>query len=393
MIPIRRRSLKIIYVSSYIPRKCGIATFTKDLTNAINMLNPFDLAEIMALNRQDDNLDYPWEVKYKINWNDLNSYLEAATYINQSGADLVMLEHEFGIFGGQGGEYIVPFVEKITKPLVVTCHTVPDDQNCEGGIILKRVLARADALVVMMHQVADKLMEKYLVPRNKIAIIPHGTPDLAYGAVSRYKKNFKKRVLFGNINLISPSRGIEYSIEATAEIVKKIPNILLLVVGQTHPGEIEWSGGEVYRNKLTKLVKELKITKNVKFINRYVTLEELIEWLKLMDFYVTPYLDPGQVSSGALAYAIGAGKLCISTPYLYAKEVLDNERGVIVPFRNSKAIAKAVTRFNDDFELKEKTQKKAYDYGRYMTWPNVALQHLDLFQKVLKMKKGKSVKN
>lgn len=381
----KRKPLRVIYVASYVPRKCGIATFTKDLTNAINMLNPYALSEIMALNRPEENLEYPWEVKYKIDWHDLNSYLQAAAYINQSGADVVMLEHEFGLCGGHEGDYIIPFVESIKKPLVVTCHTVIDDPESDYGKVLKRIVESASAVVVMMQESADKLVKKYGLPKGKIAVIPHGTPDLPYGAKSKYEKRFKNRLILGNINLISEVKGIEYSLEATAEIAKKIPSVLCLIVGQTHPTVLQQEG-ETYRQQLMALVKKLKITKNVRFINEYVTLEELIEWLKLMDYYVTPYLDPNQSASGALAYAIGAGKLCVSTPYVYSKEVLAKGRGVLVPFRDSKAIAEAILRMEKNSEEKMAVQKRAYDFGRLMTWSSVALQHLDLFGVVSKKK-------
>lgn len=379
----KRKSIRTIYVTSYIPRKCGIATFTKDLTNAINMLNPYALSEIMAINRPEENLDYPWEVKYKINQNDLNSYLQAAAYINQSSADVVMLEHEFGLCGGHEGDYVVPFVESIKKPLVITCHTVIDDPDSDYGKVLRRIVGVAGAIVVMMQESADKLINKYNISKSKIAVIPHGTPDLPYGAKSRYEKRFRGRTIFGNINLISEVKGIEYSLEATAELVKYLPNILCLIVGQTHPVVLQHEG-ERYRERLTRLVKKLKIGRNVKFINEYVTLEELIEWLKLMDYYVTPYLDPNQSASGALAYAIGAGKPCVSTPYLYAKEVLADGRGVLVPFKDSGAIAGAIRGLEEDVNRKGEMEKKAYDFGRLMTWSSVALQHLDLFEAVIK---------
>ncbi|MFH1840826.1 MAG: glycosyltransferase, partial [Candidatus Shapirobacteria bacterium] len=327
------------------------------------MLNPYALAEIMALHKLEEVLDYPWEVKYKINRDSLNSYLRAAEYINRSGADVVILEHEFGLCGGFGGEYIVPFVEQIKKPLVVTCHTITDDETSRHGAVLKRVITAADMIVVMMRQSAEKLVQKYDVPRKKIAVIPHGTPNLPFRATSIYKKRFGNRIVMGNINLLSEIKGIEYTLEATAKIAKKIPNILTLIVGQTHPEVLSYEG-EKYRNWLKKIVKNLEITENVRFINRYVRLEELLEWLKIIDYYVTPYLDPLQSTSGALAYAIGAGKACISTPYLYAQEVLSKGRGILVPFRDSKAIAKAVIALEENPKRRGVIEKKTYDFGR-----------------------------
>ena len=275
---------------------------------------------------------------------------------------------------------------------MVTCHTIVDDPNGESGNVLKRIVSAADTIVVIMHQSADELVQKYMLPKEKIAVIPHGTLDLPFKAVSSFKKRYKNRIILGNINLMSPAKGIEYSIEATAEIAKVYPNVLCLIVGQTHPDTLRYEG-EKYRNRLKLMVKKMGIVQNVKFVNRYVSLEELLEWLKLIDYYVTPYLDPSQISSGALAYAIGAGKLCISTPYLYANEVLSKGRGMLVPFKDPKAIAKAIIGLERNPNEKNQMEARAYKYGRLMTWSSVALQHLDLFEKVIRMKKKNEKKN
>ncbi len=380
----QRKPIKAIYVSSYIPRKCGIATYTKDLTNDINQLNPYALSEIMAINRPEENLSYPWEVKYRINYNDLNSYIQAANYANQSEADVVLLEHEFGLYGGRGGDYILNFVETLKKPLVITFHTIISDPNNDFGLVQKRLVEYPQAIFVMMHQSVKKLKDLYHVPEEKIVVIPHGTPDLPFGATEFYKKEKKlaNRIIMGNINLISDNKGIEYGLEAVAKIAKTIPNILYLIVGQTHPIVLQ-KEGEKYRNYLKSLIKKYQIEKNVKFVNKYLSLEELLEWLQTMDFYITPYLNPEQSSSGALAYAIGAGKSCISTPYIYAKEAFSNNRGILVPFKDSKAIADAVIDLVKNQEKRNKIEHQAYEYGRLMTWSNVALQHLDVFEAIL----------
>lgn len=389
---IKRKPLKVIYVSSYIPRKCGIATFTKDLTNEINKLNPYALAEILAIDRQGDNFSYPWEVKFKINQNDLGSFLQAANYVNQSGADLVVLEHEFGLYGGRGGDYIIAFAEAVKKPLVVTFHTIIDDPGNEYGIVQKRLAECASTITVMINDSVQKLIQKYDVPKEKIAQISHGIPDLSFGATEHFKKEKKLtgKIVMGNINLLSESKGVEYSLEAVAKIVKKHPNILYLIIGQTHPVVLE-EVGEKYRNFLKAKTKKLGIQKNVRFINEYLSLDELLEWLQAIEIYITPYLNPEQSSSGALAYAIGAGKSCISTPYLYAKEILSDGKGILVPFRDSKAISDAVIELLDNPEKREEMEKKAYEFGRLMTWSNVALQHLDLFQTIYK--RERSTKN
>jgi len=384
----KSKEIRVIYLSSYVPRKCGIATYTKDLTNAINLLNPNDLAEIMATTRPNERINYPWEVKYKIKQQELHTYLEAAAYINQSGTDIVSLQHEYGLYGGLSGEYIIPFVESLKKPLVTTLHTVPDDSNSREGIILKRLIKKSAAVVVMMEKIKEKLVSKYSAPIEKIIVIPHGTPDLPFNSTDTFKqkKHLGGRMILGNINLLGPTRGIEYALRAVAAIAKKYPNVLYLVIGQTHPVLLQ-THGEEYRNFLKKEIKRLKIEKNVKFVNKYLSLDELTGWLKTIDFYVTPYLDPQQAASGALAYAVGAGKCCISTPYVYAKEVLGNGRGVIVPFADSDSIASAVIELWENQDKKGKISQRAYDYGRLMTWPNIGLRYLDLFRTITFFKK------
>ena len=379
-----KRSIRVIYISSYIPRYCGIATYTKDLTTAINLLNPFAVAEIMALNRKENVLEYPWEVKYKINQERLSTYLRAAEYVNQSGADLVCLQHEFGLFGGKDGEYIIHFVESLKLPLITTLHTVVADVKKERATILKRIISKSAAVTVMLDKVKEKLVKEYGIPDEKVVTIPHGTPDLPYSDTALYKKKRRlaDRLILGNINLLTPSRGIEYTLEAVSHIVKKFPNVLYLIIGKTHP-VYALDNGEAYRNALKKKVKILGIEKNIRFINKYVSLDDLIYWLRTIDFYVTPYLGAEQAASGALAYAVGSGKCCISSSFLYAREVLANGRGVLVPFKDSQAIAEAVLKLWKNPAKKTAMERKAYEYGRLMTCPNVALQHLELFRTVL----------
>lgn len=380
----KSKSIRVIYVSSYIPRHCGIATYTKDLTNAINLLNPYAQAEIMVVKQKGDDLEYPWEVKFNIDQDKLSTYLQAAEYINRSGADLVSLQHEFGIFGGAQGKYIVEFVKALKIPLITTLHTVVDDPDSQHGKIIKKLVEKSQVSIVMMEKIKQKLVSDYKVEPEKIISIPHGTPNLTFISTDRFKKkkNLCGRIVLGNINLLSPSRGIQYALEAVATVAKIYPKVLYLVIGQTHPVYFQ-AHGEIYRNSLKKIVKQLGISKNVRFINKYLSLNKLIDWLRTIDFYITPYLDPHQAASGALAYAVGAGKCCVSTPYLYAQEILDNSRGTIIPFKDSKAISDAVIDLWVNPDKKKKMEKAAYEYGRLMTWSNVALQYLDLFKIVL----------
>lgn len=380
----KQRPLNVIYVSSYIPRKCGIATYTKDLTNAINLINSHSLAEILVVTPSHDNFEYPWESKFKILRDNVADYVSAVEYVNHSDADLVVLEHEFGLFGGEGGEYIVRFAEALKKPMVTTFHTVLSQRDVKQAEVVRRLSKCSRAVTVMMDEVARRLVREYHVPARKVVVIPHGVPDLPFNATKEYKRRRKMqdRIVLGNINLLSRNKGIEYALEAVAIIAKKYPQVLYVCVGQTHP-DIARSEGEAYRNFLKKRVRELGIKNNVRFVNEYLSLRDLLSWLKTIDFYITPYLDPEQIASGALAYAVGAGKACVSTPYVYAKEVLAGGKGVLVSWKNGQSIADAVINLYENPDEKLEMEKRAYKFGRLMTWTHVAHRHLDLFRTVM----------
>jgi glycosyltransferase involved in cell wall biosynthesis len=384
------KGINCIYISSYVPRKCGIATYTSDLTRAIDLINPYCESKIIALIRPEDKIDHPPEVKFKINQYEIDSYIKAAHYINKSRTDIVVLEHEFGLYGGEFGKYIIKLIELIKKPLIITAHTIPDDSNNGYGLVLKDVIKFADKVIVMMPESLEKLVKRYDYPKEKIDIIPHGVPDIPLEPNYKYKKKkrLEDKVILGNINLLSAVKGLEYTIEALKKIKKKLNNVLYLIIGQTHPIVLE-AEGQKYKNFLKEKIKHYNLQENVKFINKYMSLKELVVWLRIIDIYITPYLNPQQSTSGALAYAIGAGKLCISTPYLYAKEVLAEGRGIIVPFRNSQAIADAVIDICKNPQRKLEMEKKAHKFGRLMTWYNVALQHLELFNEILDKRENK----
>jgi len=378
------RGVNSIFISSFIPRKCGIATYTRNLVSALNIISPYCKTKIIAMDKPEDEIDYPAEVVFKINQHDVSSYRKAARYINKSRVDVVILEHEFGLYGGMFGQYINELAKLIKKPLIITTHTIPDDPDKKYGASLKEIIEFADSVIVMMPGSIRKLAKKYKYPEERIELIPHGVPDILMEPVERYKekRGLKNRVILGNINLLSAVKGIEYIIEALQIIKRQIPNVLYLIIGQTHPVVLK-EEDEKYRNFLKKKIKESGLEENVRFINKYITLGELVRWLKAIDIYITPYLDPHQSASGALAYAIGAGKACISTPYMYAKEILSDGRGIIVPFRNSRAIANAVIDIYKNPEKKLKIEREALKFGRMMTWTNVALQHFQLFSRVL----------
>ncbi|MCJ7666582.1 MAG: glycosyltransferase [Actinobacteria bacterium] len=334
--------------------------------------------------KPEDKIDYPLEVKFRINQYKIDSFIKAADRINRSRADIVILEHEFGLYGGEFGEYIIKLLEFLKKPLIITAHTIPDDSSTGYGLVLKDVIKFAEKVIVMMPQSLRKLVSKYNYPKEKIEIIPHGVPDIPLEPNYKYKKKkgLEDRLIIGNINLLSEIKGLEYTIEALRDIKRQFSNVLYLIIGQTHP-VVQQTSGEKYRNFLKEKIKLYNLYENVKFINKYISLNGLIEWLKIIDIYITPYLDPQQSASGALAYAVGAGKICISTPYLYAREVLASGRGVIVPFRDSRAIADAAIDIFSSPQKKSAMEMKTYKFGRLMTWYNIALQHLTLFDEII----------
>lgn len=379
-----QREIKVLYVSTYPPRECGIATYTRSLTKAINQLNPESLADIIATDNEKTSgrhIDYPWEVKYKIHQEDLRSWINAADYVNQSGAEVVNLQHEFGICGGVEGEYSVAFMDAVTKPIVVCFHTILPNPTPKMLDIVKRIAKRAEALIVMVDAGGKILEEVYGVDPKKIVSIPHGVPDIPFGQ----NKSMKRRMGYGgwklvtSFGLFSPSKGYEHVIKAMPEIIKKHPKTKLLLLGETHPVLLR-EVGEEYRNSLKALIKKLKVTEHVEFVNKYLTLDEIVQYLRISDVYITPYPNMDQISSGTLSYAVSAGLPCISSPYTYAKEVLSGGRGSILKELNELEIIEKVNDLLDNPKKRAIMSKKAYAYGRNMIWSRVALRHLDLFE-------------
>lgn len=373
--------LRGIFVSTYIPRRCGIATYTKDLTNAINVLNPDSLVEIMAMDDPREPVRYPWEVKYRIHRDEEKDYIAAAEYVNKSSCDYVSLQHEYGIFGGNAGVFINSFVRKLKKPLITTFHTTLEKPSIEEQFVLKRIAHYSKACIVMIGEAEKRLKKIYGVPAEKIVVIPHGVPNIPFSPSYMFKKHMgydEDTFLMGSINLISQNKGIEYVLEALPAIKKIHKKVKFLMIGATHP-LVKLQEGEAYRERLRGLVKKHKLEDNFVEINRYIDLDELIEYLKILDVYITPYNDMGQTSSGTLAYALGAGKVCISTPYIYAKETLKGGRGILIEPKNPKSISTAITGVIKNEHIRHEIEKKAYEFGRHMIWERVALDYLNVF--------------
>jgi len=377
------KTLKIACIGNYVPRHCGIATFTRDLVEAMvkNTAKKDRQAEVyvVAMNDLNQTYDYPEVVTYTIRQDHQRDYIKAVKYINFSEADICLLQHEFGIFGGDDGLYILSLVQRLRIPLVVTFHTVLEKPSYNQKVIMQKIAKRAEKIVVMSNLAIDFLTDIYLVPKEKIQLIEHGVPDFSYMKRKEYKRLLKleDRKSLLTFGLLSKGKGIETVINALPQVMEKYPDILYIILGRTHPAAIRASGEE-YRNYLKRLVEKYRIRDKVYFFDRYVSNEELFGYLKAVDVYITPYMNKAQITSGTLAYAIGAGAPAISTPYWHARELLAEGKGKLYNFGDSKALADILIElFDDPTQLKE-LSKKAYQAGRRTLWPEIGARYLEL---------------
>jgi len=380
--------MKIIYVSTYPPRACGIATFARDLINTIEKVSPKIVSEIVAVNQDGGSYDYEPRVKFQIKADDETEYFKLASLINDSEADLVNIQHEFGIYGGSRGEYILSLLRTIKKPVITTLHTIVPQSSQVEKTIIRDIINYSTYVIVMAKKAVQILKKVYRVSTQKIRVIPHGAPGttkvLNY-TLDEFLAEYSDRTIISTFGLIGEGKGLEYVIMAMPEVVKKYPTATYFVIGQTHP-EIIKREGERYRLKLAELIKDLKLENNVKFLNKYLTLEEIIHCLQVTDIYITPYLNPDQITSGTLAYALSCGKAIISTPYLYAEEVLASGRGLLVKFKDPGSTSLAINMILGDKKLKKNMEKKVYAYSRKMLWPNVGKKYFELFKRGVKIK-------
>lgn len=379
--------MKLAYIATYPPRECGIGTFTNNLfksmlNGAINR-NKANEGFVVALNDNELDYKYPEEVKTSIRQDYQEDYLKAVKYINLSGADVCILEHEFGIFGGHGGVYILPLLHRLEIPLVVTLHTILKTPSYNEKAILKEICKMAHKIVVMSHKAVEFLTTIYDVPKEKIALIEHGVPNIQFDP-EKSKKEFKletRKVLL-TFGFIGRSKGIETVIKALPEVVKKYPELLYIVLGKTHPNVLRHSGEE-YRTFLLRLVKNLQLENHVTFLNEFIDEQNLFKYLYACDVYITPYLNEAQITSGTLSYAVGVGAAVLSTPYWHAAELLANGRGRLFPFNDSDKLAKTLTQlFEKPDELKE-LKNKAGEYGKKITWPKTGEKYVALAGKIL----------
>jgi glycosyltransferase involved in cell wall biosynthesis len=364
---------KIAFVGDYLPRKCGIATFTHDMYASVAGGFPDAECFVVPVNDRPEGYDYPPEVRFEIDEPDLESYCRAADFLNFANTDVVCLQHEYGIYGGAAGGHVLGLLRDLRMPVVTTLHTVLREPDIDQRRVLTQLAALSARVVVMTERASTFLREVYGVPEAKIDLIAHGIPDTPFVDPNLYKDQFgvAGRLVALTFGLLSPNKGIEHMLRAVPEILKSFPDFVYIVLGATHPGLVR-DQGERYRLSLERLARELGIKKHVIFYNRFVELNELTEFIRAADVYVTPYLNPAQITSGTLAYSFGCGKPIVSTPYWHAEELLADGRGVLVPFADPKALAREICGLLRDEPRRRAMCEQAYRLGRGMIWEHSA---------------------
>lgn len=364
--------------SNYVPIQCGISTFAKNLFDAIAGQPGSTQVSVIGVSDSDSPIQFPSEVALEVSKDRRSDYIKAANFVNSSDIEVICIQHEFGIFGGPYGAYVLDFVRRLEKPFVITFHTVLESPSPEQRGILVELARRASAVIVMSRKAVDMLARVYGVAAEKVKMIHHGVPNSFSLLQSQKTKAGTNLLTFG---LLSPDKGIEYAIEAMPDILAHRPDAVYRIVGATHP-HIKREYGESYRERLTSLVENLGLGDHVQFENRFLNPCEIVEYLEDADIYVTPYLKEEQITSGTLAYAVGSGKVVISTPYWYAKEILADDRGLLVPVRNAPAIASAAISVLTDEKRFNQVQTNARTLGRSMLWREVGSQYLALFDRI-----------
>jgi glycosyltransferase involved in cell wall biosynthesis len=372
--------MRIAIIGNHLPRQCGIATFTTDLCDAIALEFGNAGVFVVAVNDPESHYRYPARVRFAITESDLSSYQAAADFLNSSDVDLVCLQHEYGIFGGKSGSHVLRMLQRLNMPVVTTLHTVLREPDFDQLVVLQEIAARSDRLIVMSEHSSQFLQDVFRVPGEKIDRIPHGIPDLPFAEPASPKDSFSsegKTVLL-TFGLLSPNKGFESVIRALPHILSRHKNVVYVIAGATHP-YVRRREGDRYRLQLQALAKELGVENNVVFHNRFVSPQEMAALVGAADIYVTPYRHQAQAVSGTLAYALGAGKAIISTPYWHAAELLGDGRGALVPFENPAAIAESAIKLLDNDIAREAMCRRAYLYARPMVWAQVAQSYMQAF--------------
>ena len=371
---------RIAILGNHLPRQCGIATFTTDLSDSIAaQFSNLDCL-VVAMNDGGQRYLYPPRVGFEIDESDIGSYQRAADFLNANTVDVVSVQHEYGIFGGKAGSHVLALLRELRMPIVTTLHTIlgePDPLQRRGMDEITRLSKR---LVVMSAHGAALLRNVHGVPEQKIDVIPHGIPSVPLAGRSKNKLGLEGKAVILTFGLLSPDKGIEHVIDALPAILARYPDTVYVVLGATHP-HIKERHGEAYRDSLERRAQTVGVDSSVIFHNRFVSRGELTDFLSAADIYVTPYLKPEQITSGTLAYAVGSGKAVISTPYLYARELLADGRGILVPWRDSQTIARAVVDLLSDDAKRLALCTRAAAHGRSMVWPAVARRYVQSFER------------
>ncbi len=380
---ISEKPMNIAFLSTYPPRECGLATFTQDLVTHLSKIELMSRSKIIAVSNR--NLRYDDKVIMELTQNDVRSYRQTASKLNDSKIELLVIEHEYGIYGGEYGEDLLDLVNDLKIPFVTTLHTVLPEPNEKQRHILNVLGQKGKKIITMAKNTVDLLKNVYGIDESKIKVINHGVPYLPMKSRDSLKEEsgFNDRTIISTFGLLGPGKGLEYGIEAIAKVAKSHKDVLYLILGQTHPA-IQKESGETYRESLEAMVSELGIEDNVTFVNKYLTQEEIIRYLNLSDIYMTPYLSKDQAVSGTLAYAVGYGRVIVSTPYSYAKEMLSEGRGLLAEFKDSQSIANCIEYVLDNPKVKEQMERKTSETGKTMMWDQVAEQYKDLFFNVVK---------
>ncbi|WP_316808807.1 glycosyltransferase [Pedobacter agri] len=380
--------MKIAYISTYPPRECGLATFNQNLVNALS-LNPSYNAQqsfVVAMN-ESENLDehaYPKEVKFVIRQQNQQDYIDAANFINESDIDTVIIEHEFGIFGGNSGVFLLSLINRLKKPFITILHTVLKEPSFMQQTIIKEIALKSSKIVVMSKKAVLFLTSIYQIPQSSIKLIEHGVPDLEPILNNEVAQSelFKNRKVLFTFGLMSRNKGLETMIKALPNIAEKHPEVLYVILGNTHPGVVKHNGEE-YRDSLKALAKDLGVENNIAFVNKFVSEEELHQYLTACYIYVTPYLNEAQITSGTLSYAVGAGAAVVSTPYWHAQELLADNRGKLFDFKNDKQLSQIVNELLDDESKHQQLKRNAYQYGLNLRWPAIGNVYINVLEDAL----------
>ncbi len=372
---------KIAFVGDYLPRKCGIATFTHDMYASVAAGAPDAECFVVPVNDRPEGYDYPPEVRFEIHEQDPDSYLRAADFLNFANTDIVCLQHEYGIYGGPAGGHILSLIRNLRMPVVTTFHTVLNEPDDDQRRVLMQLADLSARVVVMTGRARTFLREIYGVSEAKIDLIAHGIPDTPFVEPGLYKEQFgvEGRSVALTFGLLSPNKGVEHMLRAVPAILEEFPDFVYIVLGATHPDLVR-EQGERYRLGLERLARDLGIERNVIFYNRFVELNQLTEFIRAADVYVTPYLNPAQITSGTLAYSFGCGKAIVSTPYWHAEELLAGGLGVLVPFADSRSLAREIRGLLRDGPRRLSMRERAYALGRSMVWQQSAFHYLESFQ-------------